>query len=51
MDDAAERRFVAAAVAAKLMRTARAAAISGTLNGAWPAVHEFMATIGDAASM
>jgi len=33
MDKAAKRRFVAAAVAAKLMRTTRASGISGTLNG------------------
>lgn len=33
MDSAAKRRFVAAAVAAKLARTKRASGISGTLNG------------------
>jgi propionyl-CoA carboxylase alpha chain len=33
LDAASKRRFVAAAVAAKLQRTVRASAISGTLNG------------------
>ncbi len=36
MDDRDRRRFAAAAVAAKLMRTARAGAISGQLDGAPP---------------
>jgi len=41
LDAAAERRFVAAAVIAKLMRTTRAAKISGTLNGAHSAAAAF----------
>ena len=46
IDKAMEHRFVAAAVAAKLMRTARAARISGTLNGAHRASDAFAVTIG-----
>ncbi|HXM00299.1 MAG TPA: acetyl/propionyl/methylcrotonyl-CoA carboxylase subunit alpha [Rhizomicrobium sp.] len=46
LDAALTRRFIAAAVAAKLMRTARAAAISGTLNGPHVAAAEFVATLG-----
>jgi len=45
-DAATTRRFIAAAVAAKLMRTARAGAISGTLNGPHMAAAEFVATLG-----
>jgi propionyl-CoA carboxylase alpha chain len=40
-----EHRFVAAAVAAKLVRTARAGAISGALNGPHHAAEEFAATL------
>ncbi len=46
LDDAAKRRFVAAAVAAKLLRTRRAAAISGTLNGPLRGAGDFTARIG-----
>ncbi|MGH6870568.1 MAG: acetyl-CoA carboxylase biotin carboxylase subunit [Rhizomicrobium sp.] len=46
MDGAMTRRFIGAAVAAKLMRTERAGAISGTLNGAHRAASRFTATIG-----
>jgi propionyl-CoA carboxylase alpha chain len=46
LDAALTRRFVAAAVAAKLMRTMRAGAISGTLNGPHVAAAEFVATLG-----
>jgi propionyl-CoA carboxylase alpha chain len=45
MDKAIEHRFVAAAVAAKLQRTARAGAISGALNGPHRAAAEFTATL------
>jgi propionyl-CoA carboxylase alpha chain len=48
LDDAMMRRFVAAAVAAKLMRTTRASAISGTLNGAHHAAAEFIAKLNGA---
>lgn len=41
LDQAATRRFVAAAVAAKLLRTKRAAGISGTLNGPYLGVADF----------
>jgi len=41
------RRFIGAAVAAKLMRTDRAARISGTLNGAHRAASEFTVTLGN----
>jgi propionyl-CoA carboxylase alpha chain len=47
LDEAATRRFIAAAVAAKIKRTDRAGAISGTLNGANHAASEFTASIGD----
>ncbi len=46
-DEGAARRFVAAGVIAKLMRTGRAARISGTLNGPHTAAAAFTATIGD----
>ena len=46
MDKAIEHRFIAAAIAAKLMRTGRAARISGTLNGAHRASDEFTVSIG-----
>ncbi|MBS0275439.1 MAG: acetyl/propionyl/methylcrotonyl-CoA carboxylase subunit alpha [Proteobacteria bacterium] len=46
MDEAIGRRFIAAAIAAKLMRTGRAARISGTLNGAHRASDEFTVSIG-----
>ncbi len=45
MDRAMQRRFIAAAVAAKLVRTQRAGAISGALNGAHRAALEFTATL------
>lgn len=45
MDAAAKRRFVAAAVAAKLLRTKRAAGISGTLNGPHICSEKFTATL------
>ncbi|HEY2032635.1 MAG TPA: acetyl/propionyl/methylcrotonyl-CoA carboxylase subunit alpha [Rhizomicrobium sp.] len=47
MDKAMEHRFVAVAVAMKLMRTDRAAHISGTLNGAHRASADFIASMGD----
>jgi propionyl-CoA carboxylase alpha chain len=40
-------RFAAAAVAAKLVRTARAGRISGSLNGSITAGHEFVVTLPD----
>ena len=46
IDKAMEHRFIATAVAAKLMRTARAARISGTLNGIHRASEKFTASIG-----
>jgi propionyl-CoA carboxylase alpha chain len=46
LTDAMTRRFVGAAVAAKLLRTNRASAISGTLNGAHRAATRFTATLG-----
>jgi propionyl-CoA carboxylase alpha subunit len=45
MDAVAKRRFVAAAVAAKLLRTKRASGISGTLNGPHIASERFTATL------
>jgi propionyl-CoA carboxylase alpha chain len=42
MDKAITRRFIAAAVIKKLLRTYRASQISGTLNGAYPAAREFV---------
>jgi propionyl-CoA carboxylase alpha chain len=47
LDDAACRRFVAAAVAARLARSLRASGISGTLNGAHKVPTEFVVTLGD----
>jgi propionyl-CoA carboxylase alpha chain len=44
-DEAAQLRFVAAAVAATLKRSDRASEISGTLNGAHPALAGFAVTI------
>jgi propionyl-CoA carboxylase alpha chain len=46
MDDSTRRRFAAAAVAAKLSRTARAGAISGQVDGAMPKPEEFTVTLG-----
>lgn len=46
LDDAAKRRFVGAAVAAKLARTKRASGITGTLNGPHQASANFSVTIG-----
>ena len=48
MDDAAKRRFVAAAVAAKLARTKRASGISGTLNGPFHGSETFTVTLENA---
>jgi propionyl-CoA carboxylase alpha chain len=48
LDEALIRRFVAAAVAAKLARTQRAGGISGTLNGAHAAADEYVVVLGDA---
>jgi propionyl-CoA carboxylase alpha chain len=45
LDAAMTRRFIAAAVAAKLLRTGRASAISGTLNGAHRAASRFVASM------
>ena len=50
MNDAERRRFVAATVAAKLVRTARAGAISGQLNGAPPFPNAYVVTLGEGAS-
>ena len=47
MDDAERRRFAAAAVVAKLGRTARAGAISGRLNGSPPFPDRFVVTLGE----
>jgi propionyl-CoA carboxylase alpha chain len=47
LDTASTRRFIAAATAAKLLRTARAGGISGTLNGRHMAAEEFVAVIGE----
>ncbi|HEX3674846.1 MAG TPA: acetyl/propionyl/methylcrotonyl-CoA carboxylase subunit alpha [Rhizomicrobium sp.] len=46
LDDAMTRRFIGAAVAAKLLRTNRASEISGTLNGAHRAASNFTASMG-----
>ncbi|HKD23313.1 MAG TPA: biotin/lipoyl-containing protein, partial [Rhizomicrobium sp.] len=48
LDRALSRRFVAAAVVAKLVRTARAGAISGTLNGVHAPSREFAVAVGKA---
>jgi propionyl-CoA carboxylase alpha chain len=45
MDAATKRRFVAAAVAAKLARTKRASGISGTLNGPFHGSEAFTVTL------
>ena len=45
LDELRTRRFVAAAVAAKILRTKRASAISGALNGAHAAGHEFRVSL------
>jgi propionyl-CoA carboxylase alpha chain len=45
LDAAAKRRFVAAAVVAKIARTRRASEISGTLNGPHPTAETFVATL------
>ena len=45
LEDAAQRRFVAAAVAARLARALRASGISGTLNGAHRVPSEFVVTL------
>jgi propionyl-CoA carboxylase alpha chain len=46
LDGELTRRFVGAALAAKLMRTQRAGAISGTLNGVYAPAREFVVTMG-----
>ena len=46
LDAAAKRRFVAAAVAAKLARTKRASGITGTLNGPHICPEKFSASLG-----
>ncbi len=45
IDEAMAHRFIAAAVIAKLVRTKRASKISGTLNGAHKAAHDFTVTM------
>ncbi|HJW41540.1 MAG TPA: acetyl/propionyl/methylcrotonyl-CoA carboxylase subunit alpha [Rhizomicrobium sp.] len=45
LDDADKRRFVAAAIAARLTRGLRASGISGTLNGAYRLADEFAVTL------
>jgi propionyl-CoA carboxylase alpha chain len=45
MDDADRRRFVAAAIAARLTRAFRASAISGTMNGAHRIASDFTVSI------
>jgi propionyl-CoA carboxylase alpha chain len=47
LDETLVRRFTAAAVAAKLVRTERASSISGTLNGAHHGGTEFQVTLGE----
>ena len=47
LDSDLARRFVAAALAIKLMRTARASDISGTLNGAHQSNGDYTGAIGD----
>ena len=46
-DGADTQRFIAAAIAAKLKRTKRASAISGTLNGAYRATNRYTAFLND----
>ena len=46
IDAEAKRRFVAAGVVAKLVRSHRASCISGTLNGPHPTAESFVASIG-----
>ncbi len=48
LDGVLVRRFVAAALAAKIVRTQRAGAISGTLNGGQAPAREFVVVLGDA---
>jgi propionyl-CoA carboxylase alpha chain len=45
MDDTDRRRFVAAAIAARLNRALRASAISGTMNGAYKIAADFVVSI------
>jgi propionyl-CoA carboxylase alpha chain len=47
LDDAASHRFVAAAVIAKMLRTGRAAQITGTLNGAHRAASAYTVVVGE----
>jgi propionyl-CoA carboxylase alpha chain len=47
LDDASARRFAAAAVSAKILKTLRASAISGSLNGAHRAGTDFKVTLGE----
>jgi propionyl-CoA carboxylase alpha chain len=47
LDEARARRFVAAAIAARIMRAARASAISGTLNGPLVPHDDFVVKLGE----
>jgi propionyl-CoA carboxylase alpha chain len=47
LDDARARRFVAAGLAARIVRSERASAISGTLNGAHVTPDAFIVSLGD----
>ncbi len=47
LDDTARRRFVAAAVAARLTRAMRASGISGTMNGAYKVPLDFVVALDD----
>jgi propionyl-CoA carboxylase alpha chain len=47
MDDADKRRFAAAAVAAKLIRTQRAGHISGRVNGVMPVAERYVVMLDD----
>jgi propionyl-CoA carboxylase alpha chain len=49
LDETTQRRFAATAVAAKLIRTARASGISGALNGRIAAAEDFRVGFGDTA--
>jgi propionyl-CoA carboxylase alpha chain len=48
IDEAIAHRFVAAAVAAKIMRATRASQITGTLNGRHPTAGEYVVTLNGA---
>ena len=47
LDATRARRFVGAAVAARMIRSKRAAAISGTLNGSLASIEEFVVSFGN----